>query len=48
MALVEPYLLPSADVKELELIPTPGCQRTVANTVRPVPDVITVCVPDDG
>jgi len=44
MALVELYLLQSADVEESETdaeeseIPTH--QQTVANTVRPVPDVV--------
>ena len=28
------------DVEESELVPTPPRQRTVANTVRPVPDVV--------
>jgi len=37
------YLLPSVNVESERLLPTPPRQRTVANTVRPVPDaVITV------
>ena len=39
LALVEPNLLPSADVEESET-PTPPRQWTVANTVRTVPDVV--------
>ena len=39
LALVEPYLLPSVDV-ESEQVPTPPRQQTVANKVRPVPDVV--------
>ena len=39
LTVVEPYLLLSADV-EVSEVPTPPHQRTVANTIRPVSDVV--------
>ena len=39
MALVEPCMLPSADLEESEVL-TPPRQQTIANMVRPMPDVV--------